>query len=311
MLQNAFARLLKIGAKSSSLAICLAISSPSAATPGQPASRQVQGEQSGPALWVVRDADSTLYLFGTMHALSADAVWNGPSIRDAMAGSDEIWFEAEPPTDPSAIHALIRQFGIDRERPLSSRLSAAEMATFREAVGRLGIPAEQADAMRPWLAAISLAGLPLAQAGYDPANGADPLLLAAANAAGKRVRTFETAEQQTRFFADLPADVELELLRETLKSYRDGAAELRRMEFAWTRGDSDAVWELGGAPMRQQFPAVYAALLADRNRRWADTIIRELEGEGTDFIAVGALHLLGPDSVQSLLQVRGYVVERR
>jgi uncharacterized protein YbaP (TraB family) len=311
MIQNAFARLLKIGAQASALALCLAVATPSIAKPKVGSASAVANKKAKPAMWVVRDKDSTLYLFGTMHALSPETVWNGPAIKDAMAGSEEVWFEAEPPTDPAAIQSIVRQFGIDRAKPLSSKLTSAEMATFSEAIGKMGMKIEQVDAMRPWFAAMNLAGLPLIEAGYDQAKGADPLLLAAAKASGKRIRTFESAEQQMRFFADLSPQIELELLRETLKSYKDGPAEIRKMEAAWARGDEKAVWSLGGASMKTQFPAVYAALLSDRNRKWADTIVKELEGKGTDFIAVGSLHLVGPDSVQSLLKARGYAVHRK
>jgi uncharacterized protein YbaP (TraB family) len=311
MIQNAFARLLKISAKSSALALCLALSAPSIAKPKVATASPAANKNARPAMWVVRDKDSTLYLFGTMHALSPTTVWNGPAIKEAMAGSEEVWFETEPPTEPAAIQSIIMQFGIDKAKPLSTKLSSAEMATFSEAIGKMGMKIEQVDAMRPWFAAMNLAGLPLIEAGYDQAKGADPLLMAAAKASGKRIRTFETPEQQMRFFADLSPEVELDLLRETLKSYKDGPAEIRKMEAAWARGDDKAVWTLGGASMKTQFPAVYAALISDRNRKWADTIAKELEGKGTDFIAVGSLHLVGPDSVQSLLKARGYSVKRK
>jgi uncharacterized protein YbaP (TraB family) len=311
VLNNAFAVLLKIGGKSSALALCIALSSPCAAKPEVGVASAVAHQKARPAMWVVRDKDSTLYLFGTMHALSAETVWNGPAVKSAMARSEEVWFETELPTDPAAMQAIIMQFGLDKAKPLSSKLTSAEMATFSEAIGKLGMKIEQVDAMRPWFAAMSLAGLPLMEAGYDQANGADPLLLAAAEASGKRIRTFETPEQQMRFFADLPPEVELGLLRETLKSYKDGPAELRKMEAAWARGDDQAVWSVGGAPMKTQFPAVYAALISDRNQKWADVIVKELKGKGTDFIAVGSLHLVGPDSVQSLLKSRGYSVQRK
>ena len=310
MLQNAVVRLLKIGVKTTGLALCLTVSSNSLAKPQNVVARGANVKKAGPALWVVRDKDSTLYLFGTMHALSPTTQWNSPALKNAMAGSEEVWFEAEPPTEPTAIQSVIRQFGIDKAKPLSSKLNKSEMTTFNEAIGKLGMNVEQVDVMRPWLAAMSLAGLPLIEAGYDQTKGADPLLLAAAKAAGKQVKTFETAEQQVRFFADLPPVIELELLRETLKTYKDGPAEIRKMEAAWARGDDKALWTLGGSPMKAQFPAVYNALLSDRNRKWADVIAKELEGKGSDFIAVGALHLVGPDSVQALLKARGYKVQR-
>ena len=61
--------------------------------------------------------------------------------------------------------------------------------------------------MRPWLAGLTLAVAPLLKAGMDPARGVDKLLKAQMLAAGKPVDGLETAEQQIRFLADLPADV--------------------------------------------------------------------------------------------------------
>src|SRR5689334_11682507 len=50
---------------------------------------------AAPALWVVRDADSEIYLFGTLHALSPDARWRTPLYDRALANADTVWFEAD------------------------------------------------------------------------------------------------------------------------------------------------------------------------------------------------------------------------
>ena len=50
-------------------------------------------------------------------------------------------------------------------------------------------------------------------------------------------------------------------------------------------------------------------MLVRRNTNWADQIQTELEGSGTVFIAVGAGHLAGDDSVQNILERRGVEVE--
>jgi uncharacterized protein YbaP (TraB family) len=52
------------------------------------------------------------------------------------------------------------------------------------------------------------------------------------------------------------------------------------------------------------------ALLTDRNENWAGQIEEMLEGSGVSFIAVGAGHLVGPESVQKRLKLRGIVAER-
>ena len=47
------------------------------------------------------------------------------------------------------------------------------------------------------------------------------------------------------------------------------------------------------------------ALLKNRNEDWASKIEVMLKGSGVSFIAVGAGHLVGPDSVQNRLALRG------
>ena len=57
--------------------------------------------------------------------------------------------------------------------------------------------------------------------------------------------------------------------------------------------------------MKTDAPAAYDALLVRRNANWAGQIETLLKGSGTAFIVVGAAHLAGADSVQSMLEARG------
>jgi hypothetical protein len=60
--------------------------------------------------------------------------------------------------------------------------------------------------------------------------------------------------------------------------------------------------------MQSDTPALYEALLVRRNTDWANQIQTMMEGSGTIFIAVGAAHLAGEDSVQEILEDRGLTV---
>ncbi|MFI4958929.1 MAG: TraB/GumN family protein, partial [Lysobacterales bacterium] len=151
---------------------------------------------------------------------------------------------------------------------------------------------------------------PLLKAGLDPAHGVDKLLKAQMLAAGKPVNGMETAEQQIRFLADLPPDVELAFLRSTLHDIDKGPAELATLISAWKNGDTATIARIEDEEVRRQAPALYQRLLVQRNQAWAGKIAAMLQQPGTIFIAVGAGHLAGPDSVQVQLQAHGIAVEQ-
>lgn len=263
------------------------------------------GADAGPALWVIRDADSTIYLYGTVHMLRPTTLWRWARVEQAFDSADEVWLEIANPDDQAALIPLIQQHGLAPDRPLSSLLTAEENARLTEAAASIGVPAAQMNAFRPWLAGLTLSVSPLVKAGYDPNSGVELALKARAEAAGKPVRGLETIDEQVRILAGLPEAEQLAFLRTTLDSYEDATVELDRLVDAWSRGDVRTVERLGVRPMRNESRVVYRAMLVDRNANWAGQIQQMLEGSGTVFIAVGAAHLAGDDSVQRILQRRG------
>lgn len=275
------------------------------AAPAAPA--PIQGE--GPALWVVKDADSTLYLFGSVHVLRPTTGWASPRVEAAFDSASDIWFEISNPDDQAAIMPLIQQHGLSPETPLSSRLTPQENAELDAAAQAMGASAAQLQPMKPWLAALSLSVAPLIKAGYDPKSGVELVLKARAEAAGKPIHGFETIDKQIGILAGLPDDVQLVFLRETLKDYENAATKLDEMVEAWARGDVATLDRVTITEMKEASPALYQAVLVDRNTDWANQIQTLLEGSGTAFIAVGAAHLTGDDSVQAILQKRGVTVE--
>ena len=281
-----------------------------AAAEAAPAIRAVpRAEGQGPAMWVVRDADSTLYLFGTVHLLRPTTAWGTDRVDAAFASADKLILEISNPDDQAAVIPLIQQHGLSPATPLSSLLTAEELAKLDAAGQTIGLSAAQLDPFRPWFAALTLSVAPLAKAGYDPQSGVELILKARAEAAGKPVTGFETIDQQIRILAGFPEADQLAFLRTTLEEFESATTDLDKLVEAWAAGDVDAIEELGVEPMREGSEALYQALLVRRNTSWADQIQSELEGSGTVFIAVGAAHLAGDDSVQDILERRGVEVD--
>jgi len=282
------------------------------AAPTPPAAVRVvpQAEGAGPALWVVRDADSTLYLFGTVHVLRPTTAWGSARVDAAFDSADQIWFEISNPDDQAAILPLIQQHGISPDRPLSSLLTAEEMEALNALAASAGMPAGQVDVFRPWFAGLVLSIAPSIKAGYDPLSGVETVLKARAEAAGKPINGLETIDKQVAILAGMSEADQLAFLRTLLEAWEDATVELDRMVGAWATGDVALLEEIAVDEMQAEAPALYEALLVRRNTDWADQIQTLLEGSGTIFMAVGAAHLAGDDSVQEILEERGVTVTR-
>ncbi len=265
-----------------------------------------------PALFAVRDANSTIYLFGTVHIRRPGSQWGGANARAALAESDEVWTELEITDDAQArAQVLVLQLGMaPSDQPLSGLLTAEENAKLTALLQRLNAPPAMFERMRPWLAAITLSMMPMLQAGYETAAGVDNAIDAAADALGKRTRAFESIEQQIGFLANLSPEVQRQMLVDSLEQTEMGAEQVDTLSRAWEQGDIETLERLVVEDTRQDYPDVYRVLFADRNNAWMDVLTRELDGSGVDFVAVGAGHMLGPDGLIEQFRARGLSVER-
>jgi uncharacterized protein YbaP (TraB family) len=271
----------------------------------------VQAAGEGPALWSVSDADSTIYLFGTVHVLRPDTPWGSAKVDAAFDASQNVIFEISNPDDQSALMPLIQQHGLSPQTPLSSLLMPEELAALDTAARSIGGSAAQFDPVRPWLVALSLSVAPLVRAGYDPKSGVELILKHRAEEAGKPVTGLETIDRQVEILAGLSQETQLAFLRSTLEDFDEATTELDTLVDAWATGDVETINRVGVIDMRTASQEVYDALLTRRNTVWADQIQTILAGSGTTFIAVGSAHLAGDDSVQEILEARGVEVTRR
>jgi uncharacterized protein YbaP (TraB family) len=258
-----------------------------------------------PALWTIKDKDSTIYLFGTVHVLRPTTQWRSPKIAKAFQDADDLVMEIEQPDDPATTRTLMLKYGVDQAAPLSSKLKPESYAKLQAAAQGMGFPPQALEPMRPWLAALTVSLTPLLKAGYDPESGVERLLSAEAKAAGKPISAFETMEQQVRFFADMTPAQETELLDSTLDEIDDGPAKIDALVAAWASSDQAELKRQMVDELQGEYPDVYKLLLVDRNKAWAGQLKTKLAGSGVSFVAVGAGHLAGPDSLQVQLKALG------
>ena len=261
-----------------------------------------------PALWKVADADTTIYLFGTIHALPPGIDWmNGP-VRQALAASQQLVTEIPDTPIPEMTEAVKKNAMLPAGQNLRQMLNDTQRGRFEAALTSFGLPVEIFDGYKPWYAAVALTALPLEKQGYKAQNGVEERIAAAALKQGAPRMGLETAEYQLAMFDSLPRDVQITYLVQVLDGLPTIEKDLNAIIAEWSAGDPAKLAELLND--KEDDPRMVAALLTGRNRMWAKWIKARLARPGTVFMAVGAGHLAGKDSVQDLLDKAGVTVTR-
>ncbi len=265
-----------------------------------------------PALWKIADADTTIYLFGTIHLLPPALDWETPAFKAAFGEASTVYFEADTDIPPAEIGAIVQRTGIlPPADNLSDRLDPGQREALRAAAARFGLSSAALDRMRPWYASVVISDAAIRKAGFDSGSGVENVLRPAAIGAGKALRFLETVEAQLSAYTILPDAVQVRLLDASLKDLDKAGEMLTGMISAWRAGDDKALTARVIDDQLATQPEIYQTLMVRRNAAWAPQLDAIMRNEsGVFLVAVGAGHLLGPDSVLKLLEPLGYTPVR-
>jgi uncharacterized protein len=276
----------------------------SAAAADDPWSRPVAKKEplERPLLWSVEKDGRTSYLFGTMHlgidphARLPDVVWQKLDAAKTFAMESDIANAGGLNVMRSDGTTLRGELGEDHWKKLEHALGAKKAA--------------QLDGFKAMVPAtlVSMRGL-------DDTPPMDGVLHGRALNQNKPVVFLETIESAA---AVLEKWMDTRALRQMLDDLELGEQRAKDMVAAYLSGDEARILALGDEG-RDDFKrhgradAEYDEMMEDllyrRNAAWIPAI-EKLHAEGGGFIAVGALHLAGPRSVNELLEKTGYKVTR-
>ncbi|MEO7915875.1 MAG: TraB/GumN family protein [Novosphingobium sp.] len=261
-----------------------------------------------PALWKVSDADTTIYLFGTIHALPPGITWLDGPVAKALGASQTLMTEI-PHTDPAAMQSVVAQTALlPAGENLHALLSPADRLKLDKALKDAGLPTTTLDHFKPWYAGVLISLMPLIKQGYTAQNGVEPQLEAKAKELGHTQEGLETPAYQLGLFDSLPRKVQLKYLHQVLQNLPTMATELGQLVKYWKMGNADKLAALMNRG--EDDPQMVTVLLVNRNKAWAKWIKARMDKPGAVFMAVGAGHLAGKDSVQAQLAAKGLRVVR-
>ena len=258
----------------------------------------------------VRDRDSELVLFGSVHVLPPGLAWEPAALKRAIASADDIWFEL--PVDPATeidTAQLATQLGVlGPDQSLFRLLSPDDAARLARVAQAYDVSPMLLDRLKPWMAEIALAGAAYRKAGAETGLGVEKALSAEAPPRVTR-RAFETPAEQLAMFAGSPSAEQIASLHETLKELEEKPGEYQALVRAWMAGDVAALDAEALQPLRQASPDLFRRIVSERNARWVKALRTRLKGHGRTVVVVGVGHLVGPGGVPARLRALGYSVQ--
>jgi len=264
---------------------------------------------AAPAMWTIRDHDSTIWLFGSFHVLPEDAVWQTSLFENVLEDADRVVFEAD--VRPMAVasmgaEAFVRGVYVDGTL-LTDGLEEAVESQLREKAAAIELPMGSILAMRPWMATNTIAMQALAAEGYR-AEGVEFVLQPALPEG--RLGFLETGEQQLDVLAGAPEDEQIAMLVATLEQLDALPKLMEKMLRSWVDGTPEELGDLFLMEMGGFEEAFLDRLIYQRNRNWMAPLESMLARNQENLVIVGAGHLIGAGSVLDLLEQAGYEVAR-
>lgn len=265
--------------------------------------------QAAPALWKVSDADSSIWLFGSVHVLPESAIWRTKLFDDTLNNADKVYFETDVGPDAQielSVMGMTRGIYTDGTL-LTSVLGAPEQKVLRKVAKQLNVPIGSLLAMRPWLAANTISVAAILAEGYS-AQGVD--MVVQDELPDTRKGYFETGAEQLEFIAGAPEAEQIAMLGSTLNEVDQLPEMMDQMFAAWLAGEPDELIELFMAELAGPNKAFMERLIYERNQNWMTPIKTMLADNEAALVIVGAGHLMGERSVVDLLEKDGFAVER-
>ena len=265
--------------------------------------------QAQPPIWVVKDADSEMVLFGSVHILPPGLDWEPAELVSALAAADDLWFELPvDATTETETGRLAAQLGVlAPDQSLFKLLPPQDAERLNQVATMYEVSPAVLDRLQPWLAEIALAGGAYRRAGADAASGVEKTISAAARPEAQR-RAFETPAEQIGILSHAPWDEQVASLRQTMDEMQTKPDQFGTLVKAWVDGDMAALDREAIAEMRKAAPTLFKTLVTDRNAHWTKVLDERLKGHGRTVVVVGVGHLIGPDGVPAQLRALGYSV---
>lgn len=261
-----------------------------------------------PPMWLADDGDTRFILIGSVHQLPPELEWQDARVRAAIIKADELLLELDP-ADLQQVPMLFARAARDERVPsLTARIGGDLAESALDIAASAGLDEDEAQTLESWGLSMVLGRAISADAGLLSEAGVESTLTRAFHAANKPVRGLERAADQLALFDALSPATQDAMLARGLRERGQARANIRMLLSAWARGDTARLAIIASEDVAKT-PGLAEPLVYARNRAWAAALTQRARRPGTVMVAVGTGHLVGEQSLPTLLRAAGFRVE--
>ncbi|MEM1009550.1 MAG: TraB/GumN family protein, partial [Myxococcota bacterium] len=280
-----------------------------------------QGSSTHPRplmLWEAQGRTHRVYLLGSIHVANASLYPLPQTMQTAFRRAKTLVIEAQT-SGPvrQRIAQLTRTYGLyPPGQSLATQLSAKGWNRLKQYMQKNRLPISRLQRFRPWLLALTLNMLELRKHGITGQYGLDKHFEQRAQGRKIPVQALETAEQQLKLFYNLSAKAQETYLLSSIDEQNSLHKDFQRLLASWKRGDTQALEKIlfrayKDLKKHPELQGLYQRIFTLRNRKMAALIqTRYLPRNNDTFIVVGAGHLVGQQSIVSILRKKGFSVRQ-
>lgn len=263
------------------------------------------------SVWKAEKEGSVMYLGGTCHLLRPSDFPLPPEFDRAYQASVVLIFETDiaKMNDPAVQMQLMSRAMYTDGSTIDQHLSAAVYKKLEDYCAAQGIPLVMLSQFKPSMATLVILTFELSKLGVTQ-EGVDQFFHKQALQDQKSVRGLESIEKQIDFITKLGEGKEDELVTQMLEDMSSLKQDYEAIISAWKTGDAGALSELMNSKMKTTYPAIYQELIVARNQNWFSELDGFQKTPETEFVLVGAAHLVGPDGLLEALKKAGYSIEK-
>lgn len=263
------------------------------------------------SVWVATKDSQSVYLGGTVHLLRPSDYPLPTPFETAYEASEQLYFETDIAglSDMSVQARLLQELTYKGDQSLRTVLDDDTYQALSDHLNTVGMPIQMLEKFKPGLLVSTLQVIEFQKLGFTP-QGVDAYFNTKAMGEGKALGELEPIDAQIGYIAEMGIGNESEFIRLSLEELDEMEASMSQMLSAWRSGDDELLDTLFVNDMKEGHPELYDSLLVQRNLNWMPIIESMFSDSDTEFVLVGAAHLVGEDGLLNMLRKKGYEVRQ-